>query len=432
MNPESRRLAVVALLVALPVGAADPRPRLLVAPVVGAEGVSEKSAARWSAVLQDALRGREEIELAELGGAPEAVAVGKKALEERRFERAVEALQEGVQRQLAEPASVDLAQLTDAYLALATALFRLGEEREAKEALQALVRLSPSLHLGAGHPPAFRRELERARARAQRRPKGALSIDGPRGARALVDGRSVGRVPVLLEGLGVGAHLVRVDGEHGERFGALVEVKPGLAKVRAIFAAPPVVLDEAELSRLAELTAAAGASHAVVAAIARGTGERWILGLALYSRERRGLFPMEPVSIEADDAVAGPRLRRQVDELLRRLGPWGPPATLPVQLLARASAGAPEPAAAPTGPPADLATKPATMKLEPRPQAMAQPTPAAVATASSSAPAAQAAPPPPAWVWVVAGVAAAAGLGVGGYLGYQALRPATGTVSASW
>lgn len=409
--------------------------------MVVAEGVSEKSAARWSAVLQDALRAHGEIELTELATAADAVAAGKKALEERRFERAVEALKEGVQRQLAEPASVDFAQLTDAHLALATALFRLGEEREGKEALQALARLAPGLHLGAGHPPAFRRELERARARAQRRPKGALSIDGPRGARVLVDGRSVGRVPVLLEGLGVGAHLVRVDGERGERFGVLVELKPGLAKVRASFAAPSAVLDEAELSRLAGLTAAAGAGHAVVAALARGTGERWTLGLALYSRERHALFPLEPVTIEGDDAIAGPALRRPVDELLRRLEAGGLPATLPVRLLARTSVGAPEPTAAPSDPPAEpstkgapkpATTKPATTTLEPRPQATPRLPPAAVVMASSSAPAAQAAPPPPAWVWVVAGVAAAAGLTVGGYLGYQALRPATGTVSASW
>jgi len=389
--------------------------------------------------LQDALRAHGEIELAEFAKAADAVAAGKKALEEHRFERAVEALREGVKRQLAEPASVDFAQLTDAQLALATALFRLGEEREGKEALQTLARLAPGLHLGAGHPPAFRRELERARARAQRRPKGALSIDGPRGARVLVDGRPVGRVPVLMERLGVGAHLVRVDGEHGERFGVLVELKPGLAKVRASFAAPSsAVLDEAELLRLAGLTAAAGADHAVVAAFARATGERWLLGLALYSRERHALFPMEPMTIEADDAIAGPALRRQVDELLRRLGAGGLPATLPVQLLARASAGSLELAAsaAPSDLPADpstkAATKPATSQLEPRPQAIPRPTPAAVATASSSAPVAQAAPPPPAWVWVIAGVAAAAGLTVGGYLGYQALRPATGTVSASW
>jgi hypothetical protein len=315
----------------------------------------------------------------------------------------------------AEPTTVQASQLTQGYLGLATALFRLGEEREAKETLLALACIAPSLKLPSTYPPVFRRELDKAKKRALRRAHAQLAVDGPKEATVQVDGRELGRVPILIDWPIIGRHLVRVEGAGGERFARLVDLKPGLTKVSATFSANALVVDEADLSELAALTQAQGAAYALVGAVTRGSGTQLTVGLALYGRAPNAVVALEPLAVEADETLAQPKIRAAGEELAHRLSRFGDPSALPLSLLVRAR-------------PLASATPPALLVPQP-----VEVTPATASLAATPPVKASANPGPPTWVYVICGVAVAAGLGVGGYFGIRELtRPVTGTVNASW
>ena len=418
-----RRVAALAFLLSGTLAVAASGTRVVLVPLAAQEGVTEREAARVGSLLIDECARRAELKVVESKGATGALEAGQRALDELQFERAADALKRGLDALLADPAGVDFGQLTAAHVKLATALFRAGEERAAKQTLTDLLTFAPSFHLTAGFPPVFRGELEKARKRAQKRGKGQLSIEGPRDAKAFVDGKPLGRVPVLISRLPVGSHLVKVEGAAGERFGQIVEVTTRLAKVRATFASRPAVLDESDLKRVAALGRAADADFALVGIVTRSSGTQLTAIVALYSREASGFVALEPVSFETDVTAARQRIEGLIDDLANHLSVFGAPGELPLNLASRppaivqtASPVAPTPVLVPA----------VTPKAE-SPEARAREALAPVRAEP------EAKKGPPTWALIVAGVAVGAGVGVGVYLGYSALnRPVTGSVSATW
>jgi hypothetical protein len=172
--------------------------------------------------------------------ANDTLGAGHQALADLKFEEAARLLRKGVEQMLTDPATADHGLINEALVAAAAAQFRLGDEKASQATLTQIARMNPQFSLPEGrYPPVFTRELEKAKKRVEKGPKGGIWIEGPPNAIALVDGRALGPVPVMDE-VPAGSHAVRVDGAKGERFGQLVEVKGGsVTKVKATLGLQP-------------------------------------------------------------------------------------------------------------------------------------------------------------------------------------------------
>ncbi len=474
--------AVVLLASAL---ASAERPKVVLVPFGTGEGATETQAAKFTRLVGDELKNREEVDLVpapatrvekaapaaakKSGSAAEATfafEAGKKALADLKFEDAMAQLKKGIEASLSDPASCDFPAVIDATISLAAAAFRAGDEHEAKNALVTLARLDPNYQLPQGYPPVFTREFEKAKKKVDKSPKGSINVDGPGGATAFVDGRDLGMVPVLEENLAAGTHYVKVEGTHGEKFGQTVEVKAGTVKVKANFpGAPkekeggPVVepriaasIDEETKRQVAAYAKAAGAEYALVAHIYR-TGEAQLTaGPALYSAKKGGFVALLPVAF--DDAVLTATVEafKVADGVQQRISSFGSVTDLPLSLLSKSAVRVAAKGSGKASNPEDVETvTPERKSLKARDAEKTDlgPTDNTVRkfdqkstlvddgerrdTGEENPPGGEVKKGVPAWVWIVAGVAVAAGAGVGGYFGYkEATKPVTGTVTATW
>jgi hypothetical protein len=345
--------------------AASALPKVIPLPFRPDEGVLEKSAVRFNGLLMDELKTRD-ADLQPLAPllagqkpkmptgepAPEAV----KAMESARrrmadldLKGAVADYYQGLTLYLADPATADFAEVSDGFLQLAVASFRLGREKEAQRALTNLYRLNPAQRLAAGRfPPVFLREAQRARERLEGGNRVTLIIEGPPGARALVDGRLAGPVPVKVQRLYAGTHYVRVDGAQGERFGQVVEVPSGEATVRAVFltaqeialqsTVPPVVgpvLDADLEQRLRTYCNLVGAQYALVGMLMHAEGHRIVVGSALYSAARGGFTVLEQRTMDELLNGANVEAYRLADSVVAAIRAFGDPAPLPIALRSK-------------------------------------------------------------------------------------------------
>lgn len=89
------------------------------------------------------------------------------------------------------------------------------------------VFLDPSLSAGRGATPRFRKALKRARDKVLSRPRGALKISGPAGARLSLDGRFMGVLPTELTEVFAGEHQLRAR-LRGATWARSVTVRPKL------------------------------------------------------------------------------------------------------------------------------------------------------------------------------------------------------------
>ncbi len=486
------RLPLIILVASSLAFAAD-RPKVVVVPFAVGEGASEAAASKFTRLLNEELKTRDDVMdvvnapatrapppvekpasaasgSKKTGPSTEAVAAldgGKKALAELRFDDAMVALKKGIDLSLADPGTADYPAVLEAYISLGVCAFRLGDEKEATAALFNLARLDPNYQLPGGYPPVFGREFEKAKKKVAKQPKASISVEGPSGATAFVDGRDLGMVPVLEENLAPGLHYVKVEGARGERYGHTVDVKSGVSKVKAAFGgkdekAAPVasnigagvadprigpLLDEAAAGRIAAYTKAAGADYAVVGLIYRTGDQQLTAGTALYSAKKQSLATLPPISFDSDVLTANVEAYKLADALQDKLGSFAG-SSMPIALITKGtvkassnkgSAGSVGEVAAVTPErrvvkPRDAEKSNLTPKGEVRTlenksnivdedQKIDEPPPGPVVKSGGV----------PAWVWVVAGVAVAAGGGVGGYFAVkEAGKPVTGSVTATW
>lgn len=349
--------------------AASQIPKGVVLPLAKGEGVSERTSTLFSATLIEEMRNRDdELEVIshqapagvvravpDEGGrvnpedAIEALAEGNRLLGELKFAEAVDALKKGIDGFTKNPASAHFEKLLDGYVSLAVAYFRIGEEKKAQGALAQVARLNRGYKLESGrYPPVFVREFEKAVQRAERAMKGSLTVEGPPGANAWVDGKDLGMVPVVQEELVVGTHYVKLEGTRGEVQGQAVEVRAGpnqwkgslsgSAQTAAGGAVPiefPRVgsVADAELSgRLFQVCRARGVDFAVVGAI-YPTGEKELaVGAAVYSLRRQGFFVLPTVRLDRELVRANVEAMKLVDEIVAKLRSGGATAGLPIVL----------------------------------------------------------------------------------------------------
>jgi PEGA domain len=450
MSRSIRLMLVVSLAASVSAWAGD-NPRLMVVPVGASEGVPEAAGSKLYVLLLDELKSRSDFEVvappghAKRGPPAEALAAleaGRKSFEDLRFEEATLSYKKGVERLLADPSTLDLDVLSEAYAKLAAAAFRLGEEGEAKHALLDLVRLAPRYQLPPGYPPIFQREFEKAKKRLEKLAKGQLSVDGPSGATVVIDGRDRGMVPVLEDNLAVGTHLVRVEGSKGERFGQTVEIKGGVAKVKATFApasaaeraaqrgspeAPTIgsSLDETSRQRVHAFAKAANADFALAVHIFRSGDTQLTAGAALYSVKKAAFVALAPIDFDTDVMTANTEVFKLAEEVSQQLGNLGALASLPLSLGRSKVTKTDKPLVSDEP---DAITPGPSKKVSLVPKAHEGPV-----LVDSGPPPRLASEGLPPWVWVVVGVGVAAGIGVGTYAVIAtASRPVTGTVTATW
>ncbi len=484
-------MSVVMLIASVPAVAGD-KPRLVLVPLGSGDGASETATQKFSAILLEELKSRGDsfdvvappavkaastvapVTGGKRGPSTEAVAAidaGRKAFDDLRFDDASVSLRKGIDGLLADPASADFEVVTDAYVKLAASAFRQGEERDAKQALLDLVRLAPGYQLPNGFPPVFQREFEKAKKRLDKQPRGQISVEGPAGATAFVDGRDLGMVPVVDENVPAGMHYVKVEGGKGERFGQAVDLKGSAVKVKAAFGSggaamgeravvkagdAPVELprvgssfDEGTKQKVQAYARASNADFAVVGYVYKTADTQLTLGAALYAVKKGTIAALTSISFDTDVMTANTEAFKLADELVKRLSNAGALASLPLNLMTRAKAvvakvdrptGSDDvDVASPTGTRGATQGK-KTVVITPREDRVLENKSTVVELDKKpddeqphSDPTMKKPDGVPAWVWVVVGVGVAAGAGVGiGFGVAAATKPVTGTVNATW
>lgn len=455
------------------------KPRVVLVPFVPGDGVSASAASKFNALVVDELKSRPDVmdyvaSPATKAATPEsssggkrtpsaeavgAIDAGRKAFDDLRFEDASASLRKGIDGMLSDPATADYEAVTDAYVKLSASAFRQGEEKAAKDALLELARFAPNYVLPAGFPPVFQREFDKAKKRLDKQPKGSVSIEGPPGSTAFLDGRDLGMVPVLEDGVPGGTHYVMVEGTKGERYGQTVNVASGTVKAKASFGAgsdkravigtntvvtdPGVnsVVDEGVQGRLGPYLRAAGADFAVVGYIYKTSDSQLTAGTAIYSAKKTAFSSLTPVSFDTDVLTANTEAYKLGAEIVQRLSSFGTSASLPLNLASRgAKAGTSTNVAkrddTPTNTEDVAVAGPRAKKVVLVPKQ-----PERTIAAIEEPPADLGEKPPeeikgdkPAWPWVVAVVAVVvAGAAVGTTFGViEATKPVTGTVTATW
>lgn len=476
-----RAVALVCCMLTLQASAAE-LPKVLVVPLTVGDGAPDKAVVSFGTLIADELKNRGDSlkavpwpmpaaahteKAAPKATKPPAEAIaaleaGKKATEANKFEEAAEKLKKGLDLMLADPATSDDARVVESLLALAVAAFRQGDDKQAQTALISLARWDPKFVIPPGYPPVFGREFEKAKKKLSRQPKGALSIEGPAGAVAFVDGREVGKVPVLDENLAAGPHYVRVESASGQRFGQVVDIKGGVSRVKAVFQGerpasdglgPEVpmvgpVIDEKQANRLAVVARNLGADYLVLGWVYRSGEQELVANTALYSLQKKGVSALTPMTFDAEVLTANVEAFKVVDEIVRRVNNFGTPDSYPVPLKSKPifKVGSKSPAVAAVPKDTDPVTparRPPTGKtaLTPAPDVRAlagtserfDPVKPGRLQVEDAAPEPELKKSLPPWAWVAIGIGAAAVVGTGSYfIVAHANRPVTGTVTATW
>src|SRR5438105_1615926 len=286
-------------LLALPPAAvaAGSKTRLIVVAYVPLPGVPEAAALRASELLLQELRGREELQLAELPkpaaarienplpAVKSALAKAAELAKKDRHAQAADSLQKAISLLTSHPALLDEEGgklLADAALQLAVERLMAGDEDGGDAALAQLVRLAPERELRqADYPPAFLVELAGMKKRLFGEPRGSLHVLAPPGAgeaRVQLDGRPLRSPPVKVADLIPGEHFVRVErggAAWGQKVVAIAGVTTRVAPLPGLEGPAAEVtsallqgeLDRAAASAAARLARESGAQAAVFGAL---------------------------------------------------------------------------------------------------------------------------------------------------------------------
>ncbi len=143
---------------------------------------------------------------------------GAQQAQKLRFPQAIRALRKGIEGTVKNLDLLDdYNKLLDAYVLLAVAYFRKGQQSAGADVLAEVARLRPDLELDPGqYPPVFISVFDQARARALSRPRAGVRVtSAPAKAEVIVNGRVMGTTPLVVDELIPGEqHLVLKLGEN--------------------------------------------------------------------------------------------------------------------------------------------------------------------------------------------------------------------------
>jgi hypothetical protein len=440
------RRAGALLLIALTLCATMPQDayatdlaRIAVAGWTAGDRVSPDVPGRWQAVLREAIAARSDTALVRPSTRPfspqthsratQAFAEGRYMLEELKLEAAVATLRKAIELWSAEPATIELTSFLEAHISLAAAHLRLGDEKNARSALTAVIVMRPNFVLEAGRfPPVFTRELDKTKTRVNKSTRSTLKLDlsSLEAASIVVDGEEWPKGQTERQ-VFAGTHHVFVKLQTGAVAVQVVDVKGGSTRVKPAFKeeeptaafaqlkVPAVrsnkMLEAETRSKAALYAHQVGAHFVVLGAVERRDANTLNVYTAAYSAERDGFVVLEAREIE--DSLEGARAAADsvAAELMTYVREFGNAVALPKSIV-------PGPAVVltPVAPSSRgggaFATAPAATAVQ----------------TSSGVDSAEV----PWWVWALGGVGVAA-LAGGTYWGVtQATKPVTGTVAARW
>ncbi len=344
---------------------AEEKPRVAVVPFFAHDGAKDVHAQRFSGLLIEELKTREEIAAVPLGAGASAVKLdepaaspaakeaqaaiteGKKQVADLQFEAGATLLKKGIEQALGEVGSADFALLVDAQMSLAVAQFRLGEEKAAQNALSWVARLDPQYALPEGrYPPVFLREFDKAKKRVEKLNKSALTVEGPQGAEVFLNGKELGRVPATAAGLPTGVHYVRLRGKNGERASQSVDLRSQAQRVKLSFGAAVAVspasevkaqsvLDEPSVARYSAAAKAAGADFLVVGVLYRSGEHQLTAAAALFGQKAQAFTRLKSFTFDDELSTANVEAFRLADAATERAVTFGAPALLPLDLIGK-------------------------------------------------------------------------------------------------
>ncbi len=145
--------------------------------------------------------------------AQELIAKAKAAMEDSNVAPAIDQLKKAVKLLSDNGDAVpDLRGLAEAYLQLGVAHFRDSDEDAADEALSQAVHFAPTRELSeTDYPPIFIRVYNRVRYNVLKRPRAQIEVKASAGAQVFLDGRNLGKAPMMMNEVLPGAHWVRVE-----------------------------------------------------------------------------------------------------------------------------------------------------------------------------------------------------------------------------
>ncbi len=453
------------------VARAEGAPSVVVLPVVPRAGTPDGAPERFRSLIEETLSRRDALSIIRFEGqaddSPGAAAdsdpsalldAGQQKLSDLDFPGAADLLGRGIGAMTARPERIHWPRLLEAYVSLAVASFRRGDEESAQKALGSLVRLSPGYQLPDGRfPPIFVREFEKAKKRVERMPQGTITVDGPPGAVAFVNDVNLGMVPVAQENLTAGTHYVKVEGTRGELFGAAVDLRSREAKVTATFgaagqspaqamAAPSgavgPILDAAAARAALEACRRTGAGFALVGVLYRSGEHQLSAATAVYSAKAQGFIPLPPFAFDHELLTANVEAYRMADAVERTVLGFGRPAAPGHDLAAGATwrpgtapvAVRTEPSLEPISRRSALTpgTEPHIPAGEGRLRALEGGAIDAELADRGGMRDGEVKSGTKWWVWTLVGVGVVAAAGGTAYGVHQATQPVTGTVTARW
>lgn len=228
------RLVLFTLLASLGASAGAAQPRYLRVEGEGAAADRVRAAGEaqgWTLVDEGdaAVPGPSREALADLARVESLIAQAREAAARLREGEALEALAQA--RELVEPRARTpgvTRWLAEVELATGIVAHQQGRHALAEQSLGRAASLDPSRQLGAAEapPPVVERARELARAAASR-PKTSLTLrsDAP-GARAFLDDRPLGALPVTVE-IEVGRHVLRIEAPGHRSWGRVIDLTEG-------------------------------------------------------------------------------------------------------------------------------------------------------------------------------------------------------------
>ncbi|MBI4817350.1 MAG: PEGA domain-containing protein [Deltaproteobacteria bacterium] len=221
--------------------------------------------------------------------AQQLIAQAQAAMEDSELDAAISNLDKATKLLEANAEAVpDLRLLAEAYLQLGVAYFQNGDEDQGDEALGKAIHLDPDKKLdGSEYPPIFLRVYERSRYDVLRRPRASIEVKAPAGAQLLLDGRNLGKTPMVLEEVLPGTHWIRI-----ERAGEASEVQKVMVRSKR-----SVVVEFGGAGEAATSEATGGLAGAIAAnqieesnlgelsAMAKAAGADFVLFGGIYKTE---------------------------------------------------------------------------------------------------------------------------------------------------
>ena len=130
---------------------------------------------------------------------------GKAMVKAFKFKPAADALEAAIGDYESFPSTVDIKTLREAYLQLALAQLRSGDNDGGMGSLANAVRLAPSEGVGPAYPPPFRRAFDQAKHKVLGSAKASVAVKGE--GQVELDGKELGAAPTAANNVLVGQPL---------------------------------------------------------------------------------------------------------------------------------------------------------------------------------------------------------------------------------